>query len=256
MPVRWNMTYAEIECSIKLHPAINHWIEQLDKNLTGQKKAAATRKKKKWFLSPADWELLKNICEVLEPFQKVTLVFSKSRVPTICLVLLMYKFIESHLKESKQKAGDQSLNNLANAIECSLKRLNIHLRKALVSSFPLIGAVLHPFIRLTYFQNDMLWSTDIAQRAQAILEKLFLEYASAGSAATQLTSSSQASQVEAKSVFTTAIGRATPSAQALKSELEVYFSGMYPCEDEDGALIWWKVSESHLNSAYICLNIL
>ncbi|KAF8833667.1 hypothetical protein BDN67DRAFT_1017293 [Paxillus ammoniavirescens] len=50
--------YADMDHSIKLKPAVNHWVDQLDNGLTGKKKAAATHKKKKWHISHSEWELL------------------------------------------------------------------------------------------------------------------------------------------------------------------------------------------------------
>ncbi|KIJ06033.1 hypothetical protein PAXINDRAFT_158866, partial [Paxillus involutus ATCC 200175] len=66
MEVRWNTTYAEMDRGIKLKPAVNHWVDQLDSSLTGKKKAAATRKKKKWHISHSEWELLERLCIVLK----------------------------------------------------------------------------------------------------------------------------------------------------------------------------------------------
>ena len=41
-------------------------IDQLDSGLGGKKKAAATRKKKRWHLSHSNWELLEQLCVVLK----------------------------------------------------------------------------------------------------------------------------------------------------------------------------------------------
>ncbi|KIK74778.1 hypothetical protein PAXRUDRAFT_19545 [Paxillus rubicundulus Ve08.2h10] len=65
MPIRWNTTYAEIDRGIKLKPAINRWIDQLDQHLTGKKRKAAMLKKKKWHLSPGDWDFLEHFAAVL-----------------------------------------------------------------------------------------------------------------------------------------------------------------------------------------------
>ncbi|KIJ07767.1 hypothetical protein PAXINDRAFT_158317 [Paxillus involutus ATCC 200175] len=66
MEVKWNTMYAEMDRGIKLKPAVNHWVDQLDNSLTGKKKAAATRKKKKWHISHSEWELLERLCIVLK----------------------------------------------------------------------------------------------------------------------------------------------------------------------------------------------
>jgi hypothetical protein len=35
----------------------------------GKKRVAAAQKKKKWFLTPADWDMLAGLCDILEVFQ-------------------------------------------------------------------------------------------------------------------------------------------------------------------------------------------
>ncbi|KIJ09642.1 hypothetical protein PAXINDRAFT_157843 [Paxillus involutus ATCC 200175] len=66
MEIRWNTTYAEMDRGIKLKPAVNYWVDQLDSGLRGKKKAAATRKKKLWHISHSEWELLERLCIVLK----------------------------------------------------------------------------------------------------------------------------------------------------------------------------------------------
>ncbi|KAN0088626.1 hypothetical protein V8E55_005683 [Tylopilus felleus] len=68
--------------------------------LGGKKKAAATRKKKKWHLSHSNWELLEQLCVVLKDLYNATLDFSVSGVPTITKPLPLYKFIEQRLEKA------------------------------------------------------------------------------------------------------------------------------------------------------------
>ena len=90
----------------------------MDQSLTGKKKAAAKRRREKWRLSPDEWDTLEKLCSVLEvifaligatriaaknplwhlqKFQLATLELSKTNVPTICMVLPLYKMIQQHL---------------------------------------------------------------------------------------------------------------------------------------------------------------
>jgi hypothetical protein len=45
--------------------AINQWVDQLDAGLTGKKKCAAIRKKKKLTLDVGDWEFLEHLSTIL-----------------------------------------------------------------------------------------------------------------------------------------------------------------------------------------------
>jgi hypothetical protein len=45
--------------------AINQWVDQLDAGLTGKKKRAAIRKKKKLTLDVSDWEFLEHLSTIL-----------------------------------------------------------------------------------------------------------------------------------------------------------------------------------------------
>ncbi|KAF8579803.1 hypothetical protein K439DRAFT_1308378, partial [Ramaria rubella] len=93
MPIRWNTWYAEIDRAIKLKPAINHWIDQLNQWLKGKNQCDATHKKCEWFLTPSDWDMLAKLCSILEVFHQATLELSKVKQPTICKVLPLYKLI-------------------------------------------------------------------------------------------------------------------------------------------------------------------
>jgi hypothetical protein len=99
-------------------------------------------------------------------------------------------------------------------------------------------SVLHPSIRLAYFEDTSKWDESIAARARVLLEHLYDVYkeetASPESSLPKLTPTA--------SVFLDAIRNLPPSQlKAAIMELEAYFNGTYPCLDGD-ALKWWKVS--------------
>ncbi|KAH9940996.1 hypothetical protein B0H21DRAFT_697286 [Amylocystis lapponica] len=245
MPIRWNTTHVEIDRGIRLRPAVNQWVEQLDKNLTGKKKTAASKKKRKWYLGPLDWELLEALCEILGGFHQVTLKLSKGGIPTICLVLPLYKYMETHLQNSKDRY--HSAANLHAALQAGLDKLTIHLNKALVSQYPLLGTVLHPCFRLKYFKRADLWAKDIPTRAKNLLKVLYDEYMVPSATAPSSSSHHAFSAVKPKAFSILAstmsgVPEHNNTSNTANSELELYYSNAYPCVDEDGALEWWKVS--------------
>jgi hypothetical protein len=77
----------------------------------------------------------------LQKFQHATLDFSKTKVPTICKVLPLYKTIQKHLEDA---ILDPDLENdsygLKGALEAGLAKIDLHLGKALVGHYPLLGA--------------------------------------------------------------------------------------------------------------------
>jgi hypothetical protein len=87
-----------------------------------------------------------NLDAVLKVFQDVTLEFSQTKVPTISKVLPLFKMIQQHREKAledpdlvKDKSG-MKYRGLKTALKCGLKKLNIHLEKALVGDYPLLRA--------------------------------------------------------------------------------------------------------------------
>jgi hypothetical protein len=90
----------------------------------------------------------------------------------------------------------------------------------------------------SYFEDVSKWDPSIAARARVLLEHLYEVYKADGCAseatAPEVTST-------ATSIFLDAIRNLTPAQQrAAVTEIEVFFSGAYPCLDGD-VLKWWKV---------------
>ncbi|TFK77964.1 hypothetical protein K466DRAFT_579417 [Polyporus arcularius HHB13444] len=250
MPVHWNTTYAE---------AIDAWVEQLDKGLTGQKKAAPAQKKNKLTLTPQDWEMLESIHEVLKELNSVTEQLSRATVLTLPMLLPLYKHLQQHFIKSQKAFTGHDQAPLHAACDAALSKLNKHLNIALKMKLPLLSAVLHPAIRVCYFENSDLWEPKVAVHAQQLLEDTYTEYAEAVKTAQsnlphQLTS--QKPQASRSSVFAAAIGSgkvaATESPELTcqcPSKLDVYCSNAYPCTDENGTLPWWKV---HVQRSLLC----
>ncbi|KAJ7930296.1 hypothetical protein B0H13DRAFT_1858925 [Mycena leptocephala] len=139
------------------------------------------------------------------------------------------------------------------AITAGLAKLKIHTDNALVSNYPLIGAaltplVLHPAIHLSHFQSDDWEEEGLASRAKIVLEHLYDVYKEVldekePTAATKTVSTAKTTS-PSKGIWRRALATASSStAKKTQTELEVYFSGIYPmADDEDDVLAWWKVT--------------
>ncbi|KAF8582211.1 hypothetical protein K439DRAFT_1304374, partial [Ramaria rubella] len=157
--------------------AINQWIDQLDQCLKGKKKQEATWKKRNWFLTPGDWDMLSWLCAILEIFQQATLELSKTGVPTICKILPLYKLIEEHLDTGLCDLELEMDNyGLEDAIQAGLDKLMTYIDHALMSDYPLLGTVLHPTIQISYFEDLSRWDPAIPKRAQVLLDHLYDNY--------------------------------------------------------------------------------
>ncbi|KAJ7183337.1 hypothetical protein C8R46DRAFT_884226 [Mycena filopes] len=252
MKIRWNTTNAEIERGVTLQPALTRWNAELSRGLTGKKKTAAIKKAKRQYLSPDDFDNLRKIVNVMTAsiLQEATLDLSKKKVPTICKVLPLYKIVQTHLEgqlKTIPPAGDTC--NLRAAIQAGLAKLKIHTEKALISDYPLIGAVLHPAIRLVYFESGQ-WDSGLASRARIILEHLYdvykEEWEESNPPASTSKHKSSTTTSPSKGIFRRALASGVASGSTLRklqNELEVFFSGIYPmADDDDDVLAWWKVS--------------
>ncbi|KAJ7161622.1 hypothetical protein C8R46DRAFT_904718, partial [Mycena filopes] len=239
-------SYLQIERGVTLQPALTRWNAELSRGLTGKKKLAATKKAKRQYLSPNDFDNLRKIVNIL---QEATLDLSKKKVPTICKVLPLYKIVQTHLEAQLKAiplAGDSC--NLRPAIQAGLAKLKTHTERALVSDYPLIGAVLHPAIRLVYFESGQ-WDAGLATRAKIILEHLYDVYKEEWEEANLPASSSRhksSTTSPSKGIFRRALASGIAPGSTLRkiqNELEVFFSGIYPmADDDDDVLAWWKVS--------------
>jgi hypothetical protein len=99
--------------------------------------------------------------------------------------------------------------------------------------------VLHPSIRLAYFEDISKWDKSIATRARVLLEHLHEVY----SAEDPLEKTTNASVPTGTTwIFLDVIRDVNPAqTRATVSELDAFFSGTYPCVDSN-VLHWWKVS--------------
>ena len=113
-------------------------------------------------------------------------------------------------------------------------------------------AVLHPKMRLNYFEDDTKWDPAIAVRARKFLDDMYAAYAKIAaptpSAATNETASA-ATHTKAKDVSGKTSARFIDDAMSTSrlptekfTEIELYISNAYPTDDSDGTLGWWKVS--------------
>ncbi|KAK6988651.1 reverse transcriptase-RNase H-integrase [Favolaschia claudopus] len=199
MVVRWNTIYAELNRARHLSPALDAFVADLARGLTGKPKTIALARKKKWEMHSEDWEFVDKLINALEVLQDVTLEFSKKGVPTICKVLPLYMLMQTRLAAL---ADDYMFEEdaLSHALRAGSEKAEQYVGKALISDYPLLGAVLHPAIRLAFFESDD-WAPEVPRRARRLLADLAKKH----SDSTPSTSTQAAASTKKKGIFAQAL---------------------------------------------------
>ncbi|KAJ7697274.1 hypothetical protein B0H14DRAFT_2418267 [Mycena olivaceomarginata] len=169
MKVRWNTTLAELERAQMLQPALDAFVSELPNGLIGKAKRVAQARKKKWEMSSGDWEFVDKLVKALE--------FSKKSVPTITKVLPLYKLMEVTLTAlaTKHKEDEPTLSA---ALLAGAAVATKYISNALFGDYVLLGAVLHPAVRIVFFKGEQ-WDPSIAVRARQLLLDIVKKYAQA-----------------------------------------------------------------------------
>ncbi|KAF7378021.1 Reverse transcriptase-RNase H-integrase [Mycena sanguinolenta] len=245
MVIRWNTMYAEMRRARSLSAPLDAFVADMARGLSGKAKAAALARKKKWEMHSSDWEFIDKLMSALEVLQDVTLEFSKKGVPTICKVLPLYKLMETKLAQLADEYEYDDFN-IARALRAGSEKAKQYVGKALISDYPLLGAVLHPAIRLAFFETSD-WDPEVPKRAYSLLTTLVRKYSDSP------TTTSASCAKPTKGIFAMAIkGHAETQKKtsfAGKDEVDMYLSGISPVEDGfEDPLGWWKQNHGTLPS--------
>ncbi|KAJ7708447.1 hypothetical protein B0H16DRAFT_1345051 [Mycena metata] len=266
MKVRWNTTLAELERAQQLQSAFDAFVSDLPKGLTGKAKRVAQSRKKKWEMSSGDWKFTAKLVQALEVLKLCTLEFSTKSVPTITKVLPLYKLVEVTLNELGEKYAEDE-PGLSAALLAGATVATKYIFNALFGDYVLLGAVLHPAMRVAFFANDQ-WDPSVAIRARQLLLNIVKKYAQArqdnspGRVGTDFAPKSSG-ETPQLSIFAMATALKTNPAPAApravngKDEVELYCGNISPvAQGFDDPLTWWKVSRLlfNLNAGLIFYN--
>ncbi|CUA72929.1 Zinc finger BED domain-containing protein 4 [Homo sapiens] [Rhizoctonia solani] len=254
--VGWNSILAEIRRAILLKSAINQYVATLDEGKTGAALRRARKLKKKWTITDEEWDALEELVKILEPFEAATRGYSKrgrtvlhSVLPTYAVLRQM--LIDSRVRLSVSSVGSDIIDTLIEALKAGEKKLQKYFDLAIESDFTLLASILHPGMRLVYFQDTQRWGAlgeSLVKRGQALLEYLYDLYK-------QETSSEQAEYQPTP--------RPRPSSStsgwidgllqlsnetkdsAFLEEVQNYLNGKYRYKGGDIS-IWWRENEPNL----------
>ncbi|KAJ7362501.1 hypothetical protein DFH08DRAFT_799533 [Mycena albidolilacea] len=145
-----------------------------------QGQSRSTREKEKMGDVLFELEFIDKLMSALEVLQDVTLKFFKKGVPTICKVLPLYKLMETKLAKLADEYELEEFN-IARALRARSEKAKQYIGKALISDYPLLSAVLHPAIRLAFFETSD-WDSEVPKRAHSLLMALVKKYSNSAAA--------------------------------------------------------------------------
>ncbi|KAJ3555257.1 hypothetical protein NM688_g2679 [Phlebia brevispora] len=176
---------------------------------------------------------------ILSPFKFVTLSLSRKDIPTICLVIPVYKLMDLHIQESVNKYQDHQ--TICFVLKIAAKKLDPYITKTTHSKYLLLSVVLHPMMRLSYFKDPAKkWNAEVKIHARQFLDEIYAEYAAKSGAADAALSagSARASNRSHSNLIASAMSMSRPPA-VKAIEIELYLSHAYPINNSDGALRCW-----------------
>ncbi|CAE7179522.1 unnamed protein product [Rhizoctonia solani] len=249
--VRWNSILAEIRRAILLKAAINQYVLTLDEGKSGVSLRRARALKKKWTITDEEWDLLDEIVKILEPFESATRDYSKrgrtvlhSVLPTY--VVLREKLFQSRLRLSNFSLGSSVFDTLVEALKAGEQKLDKYLHLALKSDLTLLASILHPGMRIKYFQDAQRWGSlgpQLVKRGHELLEYLYELYKleiTPGQLKVDPTPCSRSSTQNLGWIDGLLDLTDKTNDSIFPEEVRNYLDGKYRYKGGD-ILVWWKV---------------
>ncbi|KAG8722550.1 hypothetical protein FRC08_000542 [Ceratobasidium sp. 394] len=123
---------------------------------------------------------LRGLDPAQKPFEDATLSFSKKGKVRLPDVLPTYVQLRAELQEARNRLqkmhgpGNDPYGHLA-AISAGEQKLEKNFALARQSDLTLVASILHPGMRLQYFENTLIWG-EMMQRGRILIEHLFETY--------------------------------------------------------------------------------
>ncbi|KAG9080198.1 hypothetical protein FS749_008088 [Ceratobasidium sp. UAMH 11750] len=245
MVIRWNTVLAELRRALLLRPAFDHWVNTLDTGKTGKARRVAQKLKQRWTMSDREWLVVEELVSILQPFEEATLSFSKKGKPHLPDVLPTYVQLRSDLQNAYHRlqkmygVGNDPFG-LLKAISDGQCKLEKYFGIACRSDLPLITSILHPGMRLRYFENEHIWGKTM-QRGRLLLEHLFETYKHELQEARDVAASSEQPdrpKLQKSTWFDRLLQLSGAEVSALDDELSRFFGNVYAFKRGTNILKW------------------
>ncbi|KAG9127251.1 hypothetical protein FRC07_015157 [Ceratobasidium sp. 392] len=241
MPARWNSVLAEIRRAYIL----KKWVLTLDKGLTGRAQAAARARKRLWTISDTEWDLISLLIDLLEPFERATLLFSKKALSLVFPRSYQLAGLLDNLDQALSRLEREDPNNhfgLKPAILAGREKLIKYINIAQNSQLTVLAMTCHPLLRLTTLSDPFgiglpsegarFWSTCM----------------SAEDGLPVVQSENTSSQPTLNASWMDFLYQRTSQERRspLTEELHDHFSNKYPFKPGTSLLAWWRDHAKYL----------
>ncbi|KAJ7831822.1 hypothetical protein B0H14DRAFT_3463771 [Mycena olivaceomarginata] len=180
-----------------------------------------------------------------------TIKFTTFAGSSSILQVLWFVTLEFSKKSTLATKHEDDEPTLSNALLAGAAVATQYINKALIGDYILLGAVLHPAARITFFKGNQ-WDPSIAVRARRLLLDIVKRCAKAdrdtSPSSVAAVSGSDSSNTTKSSVFAMAMAlKAAPAVKTVsttidgKDEVELYCGNISPVSETfDDPLTWWK----------------
>nr|GAT44897.1 predicted protein [Mycena chlorophos] len=228
---RWNSTYDLLRFALKYRTAITKFTAERENGLRDLE------------LSPEEWQILLQMCTILQRLKEATMFFSED-APNLASVIPVMDDIDEFFTG---KERDTSLHRTIRAsITVAKRTLNRYYSLTDGSEVYRIAMMLHPRYRLSYFR-DAKWLDEWILAATNLLRERFEErYNQPATPSTEPSTpvaseedkvDQFASPKKGKNRYHNLTAFKPPTAAALGDEIDRYLSS--PIEDVADAIRWW-----------------
>ncbi|KAG8786210.1 hypothetical protein FRC12_016801 [Ceratobasidium sp. 428] len=241
MAIRWNTVLAELRRALLLRPT-----NTLEIGKTGKARQAALQLKQELTMSDTEWEVVAEVVQILQPFEEATLSFSKHGKPHLPDVLPTFMKLHTELQNSRQRlqkeyGAKNDPYGLIRAISAGEHKLEKYFKIALQNDSVLVSSILHPGMRLRFFQDEHMWG-DMMRRGKELIAGLFETYK------LETPNTESPNQPSLRPGLHTSwsdqlLQLSGASKSDLDDELSWFFGNVYAYKPGTNILVWWREHE-------------
>jgi hAT family C-terminal dimerisation region len=176
---RWNSTYSMLERAIALKEAVDEFVSKriIEEQKTPNQEHKRMRRIDKDLLSHDDWEELKHLMAILQPFHQFCLSLENTNVNgSLSKVLPSMEILLEKLETAKVEYLDHPSAHLCTCINLAWSKLDKYYTLTGQSPVYIAAVVLNPRFKWEYLEGAWSSKPDWIQIARTQLKELWAEY--------------------------------------------------------------------------------
>ncbi|GBC14748.2 zinc finger BED domain-containing protein RICESLEEPER 2-like [Rhizophagus irregularis DAOM 181602=DAOM 197198] len=160
---RWNLTFLMLKLALVLREALDDFII-LQRDLN------------RFIITPEEWDMIKELCRVLEKFYKATEFMSSSQHITLSSSVLIYNILFDHLEKFVNETSAEycHIEEIRLAINKGINKLSTYYSKTDESELYYISTILDPRCKLNYYKKNN-WEQKYIDKATNIITDKYKE---------------------------------------------------------------------------------